>query len=63
MAESIYLSLREAAEYVNLSKSFLYRRTMNKEIPFRKVGKKILFEPVELKAWVEAHAVVPAQGA
>jgi excisionase family DNA binding protein len=63
MAESLYADLSEAAELLNLSKSFLYKNTMNKTIPFRKVGRKLLFDRAELKAWVESRVVVSAKGA
>jgi excisionase family DNA binding protein len=61
MAE--YLSLSEAAEFTHLSKSFLYRNTSQKTIPFRKIGKKILFDRAELQAWIDAQRVTPALGA
>jgi len=54
-----FLNLDEAAEFLRLSKSFLYKNTSQKTIPFRKIGKKLLFERSELQAWADAGRVSP----
>lgn len=36
-----------------------YRRALQ-EIPTFKVGRRVLVRPADLRAWVEAHPVVPA---
>ncbi|MFA9192536.1 helix-turn-helix domain-containing protein [Flavobacterium sp. FZUC8N2.13] len=47
------LSLEEAAAYLQLSKSCLYKMTSNKEICFYVPGgKKIYFRRTELDSWV-----------
>jgi excisionase family DNA binding protein len=47
------LTLDEGAEYLNLSKSALYKITSKKEIPFYNPGgKKIYFKKSELENWV-----------
>jgi excisionase family DNA binding protein len=47
------LSLEEAAEYLQLSKSCLYKMTSSKEIPYYVPGgKKIYFKRNELDNWV-----------
>lgn len=48
-----FLTLEETAEYLNLSKSALYKATSRKEIPFYNPGgKKIYFKRIELDAWI-----------
>lgn len=48
-----FLTLEETAEYLNLSKSALYKLTGRKEIPFYNPGgKKIYFKRTDLDAWI-----------
>jgi len=49
------LTISDAAEYLNLSKSALYKMTSKLAIPFYKVGKKIYFKHTELLEWIEKH--------
>ena len=47
------LSLEEAAQYLQLSKSCLYKMTSSKEIPYYVPGgKKIYFRRIELDNWI-----------
>jgi excisionase family DNA binding protein len=47
------LSLEEAAEYLQLSKSCLYKMTSSKEIPYYVPGgKRIYFRRIELENWI-----------
>jgi excisionase family DNA binding protein len=52
-----YLSIEEASEFLTLSKSHLYRLTCYRRIPFCKVGRRLLFDPVKLQEWAEQQAV------
>ena len=47
------LSFDEASKFLNLSKSYLYKLTAKKEVPFRKYGNKLLFSRKELLTWAE----------
>jgi len=47
------LSFNEAHQYLNLSKSYLYKLTSSKSIAhFCPLGKKIYFKRVDLDAWL-----------
>lgn len=47
------LTLEEAAEYLQLSKSCLYKMTSSKEVPYYVPGgKKIYFRRIELENWI-----------
>jgi len=47
------LNFTEAAKYLNLSKSHLYKLTSAKEIPhFKPRGKQVFFERKELDQWL-----------
>jgi excisionase family DNA binding protein len=51
-----YLSIEDAAKYLNLSKSAIYKRTMDKTIPFHRSGRKLLFKKSELINYIEMEA-------
>lgn len=46
------MNLFQAAEYLSLSKSSLYKSTSQREIPHFKKGKKIYFRKSELDQWI-----------
>lgn len=46
------LNLNQAAEYVSLSKSAIYKKTSQRNIPHFKQGKKLYFKRRELDAWL-----------
>lgn len=47
------LSFEEARIYLDVSKSFLYKKTSKKEIPFSKPnGGKLYFKKVDLDNWM-----------
>lgn len=50
------LSIIDAQQYLHLSKGTLYKMTMNKEIPFHKLGKRIFFYRQELDKWIDQYA-------
>ena len=51
--ENIYLTLAQAAEYLKLCKSTLYKKTSLREIPFCKPGGKlILFLKKDLEEYL-----------
>jgi|HubBroStandDraft_3_1064219.scaffolds.fasta_scaffold263632_1 excisionase family DNA binding protein len=53
LANKEIMSLSEAAIYMNVSKSFLYKKTFGKEITFYKPGTKIIFfRKMDLDAWM-----------
>jgi excisionase family DNA binding protein len=48
-----YFNLTEAANYLGISKSSLYKKTASHLIPFIKPGKKILFNREVIDQWLE----------
>ncbi|WP_276497916.1 helix-turn-helix domain-containing protein [Pontibacter litorisediminis] len=48
------MSAQEAAAYLDISMSTLYKRVSNREVPCRKKGSKLYFDRGELTKWVEA---------
>jgi excisionase family DNA binding protein len=46
------LNLEQAAEYVSLSKSAIYKKTAERTIPHFKQGKKLYFRLADLNLWL-----------
>jgi excisionase family DNA binding protein len=45
------LNLQEAAEYLGVSKLTIYGWTSKGKIPYRKIGRLLRFDSVDLEAW------------
>lgn len=53
-----FLNVEEAAEYLAVSKNYIYGLTAERVIPFYKPsGKLIYFKRAELDAWINANRV------
>jgi len=50
------LTSAEAAEYMGVSKSYLYKLTMRQQIPhYKPTGKMCYFNRLELEKWLQRH--------
>ena len=50
------LTADEAASYLGMSKSYVYKLTMGRKIPFyRPMGKMVYFNRKELEQWLQAN--------
>ena len=55
------LTSDEAARYLGISKSYLYKLTMRKQIPhFKPMGKLCYFNRLELESWLQSNRVATA---
>ncbi len=54
-----YLGVQEAAIFLATSRKGLYGLVARREIPFRRLGRRLLFNPSELKDWIERSRVAP----
>jgi excisionase family DNA binding protein len=52
--ESNLLTVKEAAKYLKLSSSMIYKLIKKKKIPFTKIESKYLFSKVKLDEWVDS---------
>lgn len=50
-------NLNQAAEYVSLSKSAIYKKTSERNIPHFKQGKKLFFKRSELDNWLTQNRI------
>jgi excisionase family DNA binding protein len=49
----------EAAIMLGLNPYTLRRYVCARKLPFLKIGKRVFFDPDDLRQWVEAHRVPP----
>lgn len=57
-SEKEVMTLAEVAEYMGVSKSYLYKLTMNKQIPhYKPTGKLCYFCRAELEDWLKQNRV------
>lgn len=54
MAEPLTYTVAEAAELLGISPWSYYEAIKKKELPFRKVGRRIVVPKVQLDAWLSA---------
>ena len=52
--ERIPLNVDEAAQYLGVPKATLYQFTRLREVPHKKVGKRLVFLSSELDAWISS---------
>ncbi|WP_374506188.1 helix-turn-helix transcriptional regulator [Flavobacterium sp.] len=50
--ENRYLNVAQLAEYLQISKSNIYKRTTNGSIPIIKMRKRVLFDKYEIDKWM-----------
>ena len=56
--EKDFLTVKEAAFYLNLAKGYLYKLMMRKAIPYYKpMGKKCYFKRSDLNEWINAGRI------
>ena len=53
----VIFDMNQAAEFIRLSKSYLYKLTSARKIPHFKKGKKIYFKQEELEDWMLSDPV------
>lgn len=49
-----FIGVEQAAAFVNLKPSTIYKMASARKIPFSKVGKRLYFRPSELRGWIES---------
>jgi excisionase family DNA binding protein len=56
------VSLEQTAEFFGLRKSWLYKQTQARSIPFYKVGHYCMFRLSEVEAYLQSRRVEPSHG-
>ena len=58
IAQKEVLSASEAATYMNVSLSHLYKLTAERKVPhFKPMGKMVYFNRLELESWLQSNRV------
>ncbi|MFB9324617.1 helix-turn-helix domain-containing protein [Paenibacillus aurantiacus] len=52
------LTLQEAMDQLGVSRSTIDRWRRQRRLPFIKIGKEVLFDPLELERWVRKHGII-----
>lgn len=56
------LTSDEVAQYMGISKSYLYKLTMRQEIPhYKPLGKMCFFNRVEVENWLQSNRVATSE--
>jgi len=56
---SCLISFKEAANYLGIKRSTLYKYTSSRKIPHVKVGRLVKFQREDLDDWIGKHKVEP----
>lgn len=56
-----YLTVPQAAEYLNTSERFIRRLVAERRVAFHRVGRRLRFAVADLDAWLSACRVEPIQ--
>ena len=56
------MSIEEAAEYLGLKVSTIYKYTSSRKLPFIKIGSRVLFSREILEDFIRAHIIEPVTG-
>ena len=52
MNQNSYLKVEGASHYLQISKSMIYKMVTNNEIPYYRVGSRIIFKKDDLDKWI-----------
>ena len=53
------IDIKEAARWLGVTETTLYKMTYQRKIPHVKVGRLTKFDPVKLEEWIKAQTVMP----
>jgi excisionase family DNA binding protein len=51
------LNAKQAAQYLNLSESFIRKATAKNVLPYVKIGTRVLFRQSDLDAWIQMRSI------
>ena len=57
--DDVFFTVNQLAEYLNVKKCWIYRRTSDQTIPFHKRGRYVRFKKSEIIKWLEEQKVNP----
>ena len=51
------MTVHEAADYLRVSASYLYKLAEGRHLDYYRVGRRLLFNPADLDKWLQAQLV------
>ena len=54
-------NVRDLATFLATSAHAVYKLVERRQVPFVRLGRKILFDPDIIRTWINQHAVTPEQ--
>lgn len=58
--EKKYLSIKEVAKILGISRRSLHEHTVNGKIPAYRIGGRVIYKPDEVDAWVDNNKIKTA---
>jgi excisionase family DNA binding protein len=55
-----WVSIRDVADHLCVSRSYVSKAVQKGEVPFHRVGRNLRFRLTEIDAWIEGNESVPA---
>ncbi|MDN4014246.1 MULTISPECIES: helix-turn-helix transcriptional regulator [Chryseobacterium] len=53
MQENRYMDLNSLIKYIPFTKATIYSKVNRNQIPFKKIGKKLIFSKEEIDRWID----------
>ena len=57
--DDVFFTVDQLAEYLNVKKCWIYRRTSDQTIPFHKRGRYVRFKKSEIIEWCDEQKINP----
>ena len=57
--DDVFFTVDQLAEYLNVKKCWIYRRTCDQAIPFHKRGRYVRFKKSEIIKWCDEQSINP----
>jgi predicted DNA-binding transcriptional regulator AlpA len=58
MINNTYLTHKMLVQYVRLGSSTIYRLKSENKIPYRKIGKRLIYVKSEIDDWIMEHSTI-----
>lgn len=53
MEENRYMDLNSLIKYIPFTKATIYSKVNRNQIPFKKIGKKLIFSKRDIDSWID----------
>lgn len=54
-------TVKETAQYIGVSKDLIYKMVRTKEIPFIRIGRRVLFRKESIDQWLHSQKIASDQ--